>query len=298
MPLASLGFLVGVLICQSLTELPVREWGLIIIVLIPLVLRFPGYRFAILLLIGFLYSVLIAHSKLSSQIPPELEGRDLLVSGTVTSINSRNSSRTRFLLSISDLSELTSTSPAVTDSHISPDVILPEKLPQRIQLSWYKDPPNIIVGQRWQLKVRLKRPRGFSNPGGFDYEGWLYQNGIDATGYVRSGKHNLHWNRLLGKDPGLLSSLNRFRAKLSDRISQALQDRPHSSLIVALVVGDRQYMTDREWSTLTRTGTNHLMAISGLHIGLVAGLIFSLSNWLWRLIPGAASNYQRQESQL
>jgi len=282
MPLASIGFLVGVLICQSLTELPMREWGLIIIVLIPLVLRFPGFRLLIFILLGFLYSVLIAHSKLSSHISADLEGRDLLVSGSVSSVLRQTGESARFWLAVDDLSELDSSGTPLPVK-ISP----PKKSPKRIQLNWYNDAPDIIVGQRWQLKVRLKQPRGFSNPGAFDYEGWLYQNEIDATGYVRSDKQRDLWNKLSDTESGFFTRLHRFRSNLSASIVQALKDKPHASLVVALVVGDRQFMTDDEWATLTRTGTNHLMAISGLHIGLIAGLFFFLTLRLWRLFPKA-----------
>jgi competence protein ComEC len=283
MPLASLGFLVGVLICQSLTELPMREWSFLIIVLIPLVLRVPEFRLPIFILLGFLYSVFIAHSKLATQFSPEMDGRDFLVSGTVSAITSKSAQHTRFWLNVSGLSEFPgykNTEPGIYQGTKKP--------PQRIQLTWYKGAPTISVGQQWRLKVRLKHPRGFSNPGAFDYEGWLYQQGIDATGYVRSGKENDNVTKLLGVESGPLIWIERLRATLSHQIATALKDKNHASLITALVVGDRQSMTDEQWSTLTRTGTNHLMAISGLHIGLIAGLFFFLINRAWRLIPRAS----------
>lgn len=283
MPLASLGFLVGVLICQSLTELPMREWSFLIIVLIPLVLRFPEFRLPIFILLGFLYSVLIAHSKLATQFSPEMDGRDFLVSGTVSAITMKTAEHSRFWLTVSGLSEFPGV--VISESSTTPEI---KKSPQRIQLSWYKDAPAIIVGQRWQLKVRLKHPRGFSNPGAFDYEGWLYQQGIDATGYVRSGKQNDKLNKLLGVESGPRIWVQRLRETVSNQIAEALNDKSHAALVTALVVGDRQSMTDEQWSTLTRTGTNHLMAISGLHIGLIAGLFFYLTNRAWRFLPRAS----------
>ena len=291
MPLASVGFLVGVLFCQSLTELPMREWSFLILILIPLGIRFPNYRFIIFLLLGFLYSVFIAHSKLEHKISSELEGKELLVTGTVLEVSSKTDRRIRFLFNVSDLSEF-GKSQQSNDNFVeysaSDNVI-----PRRIQLSWYNNAPDISLGQRWQFKVKLKRPRGFSNPGGFDYEGWLYQHDIDATGYVRSGKNNGQWNKRLAAEPLPLTNLfqvnlQQLRQTLSQKISMVPGDQAHASLINALVVGDRSSMTDEQWSTLTGTGTNHLMAISGLHIGLVAGLIFYLSSSIWRRIPNAS----------
>ena len=247
MPLASLGFLVGVLMCQSLAELPLREWCFLIIIIVPITFRFPKYRLLLFLTLGFLYSVLIAHSKLAGQLPPALEGHDLLATGVIASIPHKSAVRSRFWFDISDLSEL----PQVNKQEQVAD-INKLKSPRRIQLTWYKNAPSLAVGQRWQLQVRLKRPRGFSNPGAFDYESWLYQHDIHATGYVRGDKSNTNWNQRLGEETGPIILVQQLRERLSSQISNALQEKPHASLISALVVGDRQHMTDQQWKVLTK----------------------------------------------
>jgi len=282
MQLASIGFLLGVLGCQSLTKLPETEWCLLILLLVPGLFRFPRYRFYTCVALGFLYSVFIAQGKLADQLSANLEGNDLLIQGEIISLPNRDTDITRFVFAASDYSELSAMeNPGAEYNNIK------KPFSHRLILSWYKTSPDLRVGQHWQLLVRLKRPHGFSNPGGFDYEAWLYQQGIDATGYVRDQPSFAALNYVLGQATGVSAWINQLREQLSLRIMQ-LSDSHQAGLITALLAGDRQYIEPDQWRVLTTTGTNHLMAISGLHIGLISGLIFWLTNRLWPRIPKAA----------
>jgi competence protein ComEC len=147
-----------------------------------------------------------------------------------------------------------------------------------VRLNWYQGAPELLPGQRWQLTVRMKRPRGMMNPGGFDYEQWLFQQGIGATGYVRSGSTNRQLD-----SSALSSPVEQVRYGLLQQLTKALGAEEHSGIIRALAIGERDGISDEQWALLLATGTNHLMAISGLHIGLVAGLIYFLTLRLWRL---------------
>ncbi|MCP4041542.1 MAG: DNA internalization-related competence protein ComEC/Rec2, partial [Gammaproteobacteria bacterium] len=122
---------------------------------------------------------------------------------------------------------------------------------------------------------RLKRPHGFSNPGGFDYEGWLFQHGIRATGYVRSRGEN----RRLVESQGY--PVARLRQYLDGRFDLEFRDSEYLGIAKALAIGLRHDLNDDQWQILRATGTSHLMAISGLHIGLVAGFTFLLARRLW-----------------
>jgi competence protein ComEC len=118
----------------------------------------------------------------------------------------------------------------------------------------------------------LRRPRGTLNPGGFDYQAWLYQQGIGATGYVR---------RLIdvSEDHGKVSGAGRWNLAMAavsrqcERISQAIHSLPigpqSAAALAAITVGDRRHLA-LWWSDLARLGIVHLMVISGLHIGLIA----------------------------
>jgi len=145
-------------------------------------------------------------------------------------------------------------------------------VPRRLRLSWYGGPP-LHAGEVWRLTVRLKSPRGFHNPGGFDYERWLFAHGIGATGYVRRSDGN----RLLEPPRGI----DALRGRLAAAIARSLDGSSRSGLVRALALGARDGISPAQWQVLRRTGTAHLVAISGLHIGLVAGPLLGLGRRLW-----------------
>ena len=154
-------------------------------------------------------------------------------------------------------------------------------VPSRIRLAWYDTAQWPAAGERWQFVVRLKRRNGFANPGGFDYEGLLFRSGIGATGYVRADVRNVRLNEASWRY-GIL----RLRAWLAARIALATHDRSQLGVLQGLAVGQTQAMTAEQWRVFAATGTTHLMAISGLHISMVATLLAWLGGRLvW--LPGA-----------
>jgi competence protein ComEC len=133
-----------------------------------------------------------------------------------------------------------------------------------------------LPGERWKLTVRLKRAHGNANPHGFDYEAWLLEQGVRATGYVRSGE------RLDGFVFSVANALERWRAGLRTDIRSVLGDRKYAGVIVALVVGDQRAIDQSDWTVFNRTGISHLVSISGLHITMIAGMCAWIASALWR----------------
>ncbi len=153
-----------------------------------------------------------------------------------------------------------------------------ELLNQRLRLSWRRakgEHNNIQAGQICSLRVKLKRPRGFANFGGFDYQAWLLNQSVSATGYVRRAVTN---HCAIAEGPSFMASV-RMRAQ------QQLQGLPHQSILRALVTGDRSAISPEQWRILQATGTTHLMAISGLHVGLLAWFAFVLTQSVMRFLP-------------
>ena len=150
-------------------------------------------------------------------------------------------------------------------------------LPRVVRLTWYEPGFTPELGQLLALKARLRAPRGFANPGQFDYEGWLLHNGIGATGYVVAGE------AATGADVSWRNWLPAVRKRLARRIENLLPDDNARAVIFALVLGARHEMDSELWEDFARTGTSHLVAISGLHIGLVAGGVYLLFRWI--LLP-------------
>ncbi len=146
-----------------------------------------------------------------------------------------------------------------------------KNLPARIRLSWYEPQSRPALGEVWQLRVRLRRPHGYANPAGFDYEGWLFRQHIGATGYVVAHPEN---RRLHDLSAGRLS---RFRRGFAARVSALLPHDDAAAVLLAVSVGARHRITREQWDRYALTGTIHLMAISGLHIGLAAGSVFLMA---------------------
>jgi len=147
------------------------------------------------------------------------------------------------------------------------------ELPGRLRMTWYQPHDLPLPGELWQLQVKLRRPHGYVNPHGFDYEGWLYRKGIGATGYVLAEGDN----RKLTVTP--VNAIARIRRHFVTRVSALLPDDDAAAVLMAIGVGARHKITREQWDRYAATGTSHLMAISGLHIGLAAGSMF-LFSWL------------------
>ncbi|HEC16078.1 MAG TPA: DNA internalization-related competence protein ComEC/Rec2 [Sedimenticola sp.] len=256
---AAVAFVAGVICFQQQAELPALAWaGLFPFLLAAIPLR--RVRLPVFFGLGFLWALLHAHWLLSGSLAPALEGKDLDLEGVVVSLPEQRGRRLRFLFEVQGLRYEGVEYPG----------------PGLVRLSWYRDAPALRVGERWRLQARLRRPHGFMNPGGFDYEGWLFRQGIRATGYVRRAPLN---GRLAESGPWF--SLQRLRQGIRDRIARAVPDRPAAGILTALVIGDRSGIGRDQREILARTGASHLIAISGLHVGMIAGLAFFLFRWLW-----------------
>jgi len=219
---------------------------------------------------GFVWAGWQAQTRMADALPAQWEGRDVTVVGVVSGLPQAYDRSLRFEFEV----ERVETADA--------------RVPRRIVLSWWgagaRDGgpavlPEVHAGERWRFTVRLKRPHGLANPNGFDYEAWLLERGIRATGYVRPRGER---QRLDARASGAGYAIEAAREGLRDRIRGALGDAPAAGVIVALVMGDQRAITPEQWQVFTRTGVNHLMSISGLHVTMLSGLAFMLVNGLWR----------------
>ncbi|MDJ0813682.1 MAG: DNA internalization-related competence protein ComEC/Rec2 [Woeseiaceae bacterium] len=159
-------------------------------------------------------------------------------------------------------------------------------VPPRIRVSWFEPQHEVRFGDVWRLELRLRRPRGGSNPGGFDYEAWLLRERIAATAHVVAGKRNA----LLGA--GELGVIDRIRQAIVDRLHATSIEPGHAAVLAAISVGARHEVTAEQWERYARTGTSHLMAISGLHVGMVAAAGYLLGLLLSVLVPPRRNHHR------
>ena len=129
------------------------------------------------------------------------------------------------------------------------------------------DPVPMQVGETWALTVRLRRPRGLVNPGGFDYGSWAFAEGIVASGSIvdAAGARRLEGSRE-----------NSVRTELRAFLFRHVEPGPGRELLVALGVGDRSSIGPKLRELLRATGTSHLFVVSGLHVGIVAATVLAV----------------------
>jgi competence protein ComEC len=163
-------------------------------------------------------------------------------------------------------------------------------VPSRLRLSWFHAQRAPSAAETWQLVVRLRAPRGFANPGGYDYEGELFRAGIGATGYVRESPQNRRLALRKYRYPVLAA-----RAAIARHIERTLSDSPAAGVVAGLAVGASQGISIEQWRVFAATGTTHLIAISGLHVTMVAALAMLVAQVVWRSSYGRPSRMSRSD---
>ena len=265
----------GVILLYRLSMLPPREvlLGCLGVVLClffrcrtPLLRGFVFVVFTLCL--GLSWAAWNAGKRLSERLPADFEGKILPVSGYLCDIPSEGSfGSLRFSL-------------CVTRWHgVSETADMAGPLPKKLRLAWYQPDTGGLPGQRLRLEVVLKRPYGALNPAGFRFEDWLFRKGYRATGTVRS----------VTADTEVLCGLNchyhELHRKLVDWVGLHFREARQFPLVASLLVGYRGYLSDTDWQVFRATGTVHLVAISGLHLGLIAVISGYGFRWLLLLIP-------------
>ena len=286
MKTAILSFAAGILFCQLQASLP-DAWVLALVGLAGLVLAVLCFRMrgatvrlalsvAAGLLLGLCWSGTYARWQLADELPQAWEGRDLDVIGVVRGLPQRFDRGERFGFDVEQV--------------LTPGAIVPRQL----SIAWYRAWNDVgehemagdgeragmvHPGERWRLTVRLKRPHGNINPAGFDYEAYLLERGIRATGTVRfAGKAQ----RLAAQVWGVRALIDRLRETIRGRFLDTLPDAPYAGVLVALAIGDQRSIPNGHWQVFNRTGVTHLVSISGLHVTMFAALCGGFVNLLWR----------------
>lgn len=287
MTLLALIFVLGAWVLQQLSILPHLWW---VLVLVPiLVVAFFSRQSAALLFkslhqislvllaffLGFFWAATFAQIRLADELPTAWERQDIQVIGVIASMPQQHDRGQRFKFDVEQIL----TPEAVIPKHISLSHYVggfqnqAGTTGQKIEDSTYR------AGQRWQFTVRVKRPHSTLNPHGFDFEAWALERNIRAGGYVRKHEENRMLDAAVYRPQYVIEML---REKIRDRMSRVLQAKEYGGVLQALAIGDESGISQDDWQVFLKTGTNHLMSISGLHITMLAGLAFSLTQLLWR----------------
>ena len=228
-----------------------------------------GIRIVAWFVTGLLWANATATPLLNNMLPRNIEKKDIVIHGVITTIPENKEHYARFDFMVESINHEGKSYDSVG----------------LIRLKAYANQDQFRVNQHWRLTVRLKRPQSYQNPGShFNYETYLFQNRIRAVGYIREQPQP----ELLPTDSA--SPISSFRQKVVALMHEQFGHHPHFGILTALLVGVKDGITPDHWKVLQRTGTIHLVAISGLHIGLIAALVVMLSSRLWRLC-GPLKNY-------
>ena len=240
--------------------LPPLVWvAALLVAVLVLVIFLPQSRWLTLPAVGVLWMFAHGHAVMQARLPPALEGEDLALAIRVVGLPEAVERQQRF------------------------DAVVESSDPQaglaagdRLRLSWYAaDAPQLLPGEVWEVTARLRRPRGTLSADGFDYERHALERRIVGTGYLRDQPAPQRVSAAVGIDA--------LRWRLSERIVGSI-DAPAERFLPGLAVGDRRALTDADWERLRATGLSHLLAISGLHIGILAALgalLGRLVYWGW-----------------
>lgn len=231
-------------------------------------------RCCAVLLLGAGHVVLQGGLVLDRQLPAGRPPVDVMLRGRVVSLPEHRPGSTRFTLRID-------TTPAMPAALRGRDV----------SLGWY-DPPRsatsarrqVMAGAHWQFQARLRAPRGLRNPGGFDAEQHAVLHRVAGTGQVRAP----HSARQLRAAHGLPAWRERMATGIATQV-----DGDGARFIQALALGDTRGLAPSDWDALRALGLTHLVAISGFHVGLVAGCAAWLGATLWRCWPALARRWPR-----
>lgn len=259
MPRYTLAVVAGTLLAFYANALPDSSWFMFAPLLAWFALLQPRYRLLLLFAAAFLWSSAALHYHLDHRLTPAFDNRVSLLQGRVVDIPEVRAGRVRFYLQPDSIDAYRAT------------------LPRRVRLSWYQDRVLPRAGETWQFVARLRVPGGMQNPAGFDYAAWQFAQGIDAVGAVSESASN---RRLA---PAVAVGIDPWRDRIGEHIDRLCPGCAQAGVIKALAIGYRGDLGARQRDILQRSGTAHLLAISGLHIGLVAFFCLLLGKLCWRL---------------
>ena len=267
---AGLGWLAGLALLHRCERLPTPAEHLMLLVAVVVTVAWARRRWwgraFVAALLAFWSAGWRAEQRLSHELAPAWEVRDLVLTGRIDSLPVAVTGQGgvpgwRFEFALETVGEA--------------GTALPPQVPPRLMLLLY-DGPAVMAGERWRFTARLKRAHGLMNPGGFDAELWLFEQGLRATGVVRVAQR-------LQAAP--VWSLDAARQRLRLAINTHVPDPAMAGVLAALSLGDQNAIGNADWALFRDTGVAHLLSVSGLHVTLFAWLAATLVGPVWRRLP-------------
>ena len=251
--------ILGVLAAHLFTQLP-PTWIIILSGAAGLCfMAWSSTRWMALIILASCWTLWQFELRLQERLNPLLSGKVISIRGVVSSIPELYPDYARFRFNPLPGNEQ-------------------KELPGSLLVYWYRDFPGLSAGENWRLELQLKPPWGRVNFQGYDRERWLFSEGIGGLGTVRSGE-------LLPVAGANSYPLQNVRGLVKEKLASLLDDERMRGVVQALAIADRSGMSSTDRKLLTSTGTSHLLAISGLHVGLAAVGGALLTRMSFALLP-------------
>ena len=151
----------------------------------------------------------------------------------------------------------------------------------KVRLNWYsysgKPLPVVNAGEAWMFNVKLKPIHGKANPGSIDSEKWMVSNDYVGSGSIKNGKE------IALDDKFFQRHYHKARQSIFDALSSVSTGFDNPGFVQAILLGEKQNIAPEQLEAFQNTGTSHLLAISGLHVGIAALWSYWIVSGLWRL---------------
>lgn len=221
--------------------------------------------------IGFAIADYRANQWLVQRVPNSWVGKNILAAGTIISLPIETTQITRFRMQTEQING--------------------QKQQKLLQIVWSKPHPPMLVGERWLFTLHVKPPHALYNPGRVNRQREFWLQNIHGSGYIP-----LHAQNIRLATSSWSYFLQRWRQSLQQIIHDSVHDPSAAAIICALTIGVENALSDHDWQILRSTGTSHLIAISGLHMGLMAVIAYFLINRLWRRSTQLMLRYSAQQA--
>ena len=263
MPVRMALFCCGVLLFNFFSHMP--SIGIVVVCALVGVGLSVCFRHPVILaigafLVGLAWASFYAYVQLQKMPPKQYLEKTIVLDGRVVSIPEKRMHSQRFVLQVKK------------NNHFPHDF--------KVEVSWYGRFMHVQAGDYCHLDLHMRAVRSLSDPGGHPQTAGLLERGIRTHAYVRKSPDNkCHPN------PSFHSTILRLRQAMANRMASLLHHNPLLGVIQALTIGVRDRITPEQWQVFRASGTTHLVAISGLHIGLIAGMFYQLIYVVWRYLP-------------
>lgn len=225
--------------------------------------------------LGFLICSAHGHHALAQRLPPVLEGRVMVIEARILGLPETRTEGARFLV---EVVRVLGSGDDVADSAL---------LDRNLAVRWYGGGRSLRPGEIWRWPVRLRLTPLPAGPGQGDAGRRALLDAVIAEAVIQSGVRPLRLAPASGIDA--------LRQGIVERITDEL-GAVQGRFVAALAVGDTRGLDDADWARLRQFGLTHLIAISGFHVGLVAGLGVLIVRAVWWLCPMLALRWPRPQA--